>query len=339
MASAARHGRVRSSALISKARCASNRAAGPITFASPFGYDASAGILDVFAAQHLGYFATMCLDVRFVTSSATPIALVSSGRATITGEGSAADFLSAAANGANIVGIATYGDTSDYALLTWPSITNLRQLEGKTLAYHSVMPVALTEMLQRAGVDLSKVIEVNDTSYDPLLLTEGKFAALQAYRSNEPITLRADHQAFREYVPSSYGVRGTFNVVVANASFLHRHRGALADFLRAELHAFDYCARHAQACIAAEAAQASAAGVDYNRAHNLAEWRFEVALALHHHLAGRGVGVESYAEWRPEVSALLAAHLIRHLPRLSQVEDPSLAASLYHGSRLVWPGS
>ena len=42
-------------ATISAAACARNKAAGPLTFVSPFGYDASAGILDVFSAQSLGY--------------------------------------------------------------------------------------------------------------------------------------------------------------------------------------------------------------------------------------------------------------------------------------------
>ena len=46
---------------IPAADCQRNKAAGPITFVSPFGFDASVGILDVFAAQSLGYFATSVL--------------------------------------------------------------------------------------------------------------------------------------------------------------------------------------------------------------------------------------------------------------------------------------
>lgn len=325
--------------LIGGARCRANRAVGTITFVSPFGYDASAGILDVIEAQRLGYFAELCLDVQIVTSSSTPYELVSSGHATVTGEGSAADLLEAVAAGSNLVGVATYGDTSDYALLTVPSITNLRQLVGKTLAYHPEMPVALTEMLQAAGVPIAKVRLVVDPSYNPLLLTEGRFDALQAYQSNEPITLRAAHQAFREYLPASYGVKGTFNVQVMNATFVHDHPGPAADFLRAELHAFDYCAAHATTCIAGEASAAGAAGVDYDRAHNLAEWRFEVGLAEQHRLPGAGVGVQSLAEWRPEASALVSHHLVSHLPRLASVDDTALAASLYSGTTLRWPGS
>ncbi|MHB1597326.1 MAG: ABC transporter substrate-binding protein [Acidimicrobiales bacterium] len=322
----------------SRGSCAAHRAAGTVTFVSPFGYDASAGILDVFAAQHLGYFADLCLRVDIVASSPDPYALVSSGMATITGEGSAADTLVAVADGSHFVGVATFGDTSDYALLTQPGITRLTQLRGKIVAYHTVMPVVLSEMLAKAGVNPATLHEVNDTSYDPDLLTEGRFAALQAYQSNEPITLREQHKAFREYTPGQFGIPGTFNVQVVNSAFLARHPSAVAAFLRADLHAFGYCSAHAAACIEMERRAASASGVTYNVAHNLAEWRFEDALALHHTLHGRGVGVETAAEWTPEQAALRRSHLLSSVPSLASAEDTTLVASLYHGRSLIWPG-
>src|SRR5579871_6182301 len=82
------------------AACAADRAAGTMTFVSPFGYDASAGIIDVFAARSLGYFAAECLSVQIIAAAPSPPALVSSGRATVTGEGSAADALLAIGQGA-----------------------------------------------------------------------------------------------------------------------------------------------------------------------------------------------------------------------------------------------
>lgn len=319
-----------------RARCTGRTV--PLTFVSPFGFDASAGILDVFAAEHLGYFAAQCLDVSIVTSSFTPVELVSAGRGTITGVGSAADALVAMAHGAAVTAIATFGDTSDYALLTRPGITNLRQLEGKTLAYHSTLPVIIEEMLRRAGVDLRRVDLVDDTSYDPSLLEAGRFQALQAYQSNEPLTLRARHEPFREWIPARFGVRGTFNVDVVNSAFLRRRRAAVGAFLRADLHAFDYCSRHAVACVGFEEQAAAAAGATFDRAHALAEWRFESRLAWRHTLPGAGVGVESYAEWRPEAEALRSFGLVAHVPLLRSVEDVRLAASLYRGTSLVWPG-
>ncbi len=324
--------------LVGTRRCRENERAGTMTFVSPFGYDASAGILDVVAAKSLGYFREMCLKVDLVLSSYAPYELVSAGRGTITGQGSAADFLVGVAHGERLVAIATYGDTSDYALLTWPSITRLAQLEGKVVGYHTVLPVILEEMLERAGVELSKLHLVDDLSYDPDLLPQGKFAGLQAYRSNEPITLREQHLAFREWIPSRFGVRGTFNVQVVNQPFLDAHPAAVADFLRAELHAFDYCAVHAVACVRIEQGDAGAAGASYSFGHSLAEWRFEVALAEHNRLPGAGVGVQSEAEWAPEVRALGRFKILRHVPPLATYEDTALAASLYSGTSLIWPG-
>jgi NitT/TauT family transport system substrate-binding protein len=319
--------------------CARNKAAGPITFVSPFGFDASAGILDVFAAQTLGYFSTECLTVHFVTNSYVGNELVSSGAGTITGEGSAADTMEDVANGSKFVGIATFGDVSNYAILTRKSITNLRQLQGKILGYHAPIPVVLTEMLQAAHVDLSKVQEVNDTSYDPTLLIHGRFDGLQAYRSNEPLTLKADGYKFNEFVPSSFRVSGTFNVQVVNQKFLAAHAAVVADFLRAELHAFDYCSSHVATCINDEAAFARSAGQPYDVAHETAEWKYESALVKANTLPGKGIGTETKGEWAAERGAVVKAGLAKSAAIPSSVEDASLVPQLYSGQTLIWPGT
>jgi ABC-type nitrate/sulfonate/bicarbonate transport system substrate-binding protein len=326
-----------SKVLVSSKECAMNRAAGPITFVSPFNFDASAGIIDVFAAQSLGYFAAECLNVKFVTNSYDATALVSSGVGTISGEGSAADDLYQVAGGLHLTAIATYGDTSDYALLTAPGIASPKDLEGKVVAYHTIFPVILQELLLRAGVDVSKITFVNDTTYNPTLLNNGTYQGLQAYQSNEPLELKADHLAFHEYTPADYKINGTFNVQVANTTFLKKHPATVADFLRAELHAFDYCSTHEAGCVSLEGQAASAAGGSFSASHALAEWKIEVNLALHHHLAGQGIGVQSVAEWQPEATLLKNLHVVKAVPKLSTAEDTALAASLYKGTKLIWP--
>ena len=263
---------------------------------------------------------------------------VSAGVGTVSGQGSAADDLAAVSSGAHYTAISTFGDTSDYVLLTRAAITNLRQLAGKTLAYHTVLPVVLTEMLQKAGVDVAKVHEVNDNSYTPSLLIKGPYQALQAYGTNEPLTLDAEGYGkdFREWTPAEEGVKGTFNVQVVNTKFLNAHRGAVADFLRAELHAFDYCTTHGATCVGY---LAKAAGKDYDVSQSNKEWSLESALALKHTLPGKGVGVQSMAEWTPERNALAAAtpKLVPSVPSLGSAMDTGIAASLYHGKQLIWP--
>jgi NitT/TauT family transport system substrate-binding protein len=327
------------SSTISAAACARNEAAGPLTFVSPFTFDASAGILDVFAAQSLGYFAAECLTVHFITNSYVPNEVVSSGAGTITGAGSAADAMLDIADGSKFVGVLTYGDVSDYAILTKKSIKNLKELEGKVLGYHTTLPVVLTEMMKAAHVDIAKVQQVNDTSYDPTLLINGHFDALQAYQSNEPITLKADHDPFNEFLPQKFGVSGTFNVQVVNQNFLAAHPAVIADFIRAELHAFDYCAVHVATCIGYEAAASTAAGQPYDVAHETAEWKFEVALIKAHTLAGKGIGTQTKAEWAPERRDIVSAGLAKADQIPATVEDASLVASLYSHQKLIWPGN
>ena len=316
--------------------CHANNAAGTVRFASPFGYDASDGIIDVYAALKLGYFADLCLKVDFVYVPFTesPYSLVSAGTAQITGEGSAADAIVQESEGSDFVAISTYGDTSDYALLTRSGITKLTQLEGKVLGYHPTFPVVLREMLVKAGVNLSKVRSVVDPSFNPLLLVHGTFSAIQAYQSNEPITLRADHEPFTMWTPAQFGIPGTFNVQVVNRKFLASHPSATADFLRAELMAFNYCTRNPVTCVDF---LAKAQGPTFDVAHGEAEWKVESTLALDHHLAGKGVGVQTTAEWAPEADAVVHYKLLDKAVDLGAVENTTIAASLYHGTQLIWP--
>jgi NitT/TauT family transport system substrate-binding protein len=323
---------------ISAAECAANRAAGTVTFVSPFGFGPGPGLIENFIAQKLGYFATECLKVNIVTSSYTPNELVSSGTGTFTSEGSAADALEAVASGSNLVSIATYADTSTYVLLTSPTITNLKQLAGKTLGYHTAMPVILTEMLKNAGVNLGAIQLINDTSYDPTLLTQGKFSALQAYEVNEPLTLTADHLKFKEWYPAQYKAYGTFNTVVVNGTFLKKHPTAVADFLRAELHAINYCEGHALACIKIEEADAAASGAVYDVEHSVQELNLSIHLVKEYTLPGKGIGVETKAEWAPEVRALEKFGIVKKVPSLDTYENTTIAPSLYDGTKLIWPG-
>ncbi len=323
--------------LISAAECAANKAAGPITYVSPFGFDASAGIIDVFAAQQLGYFKDLCLTVKFVTNSQDSTSLVSAGKAQVTNVGSAADYLSSVASGANIKAVATYGDTSDYCIVTQKGITSLKQLEGKTLGYHFVKPAPVLQMLVAAGVDLSKVSFVNTSNYDPNQVVQGKIDAVSCYQSNEPLTLKAEGAAFNVFTPAQFGVAGTFNVQFFNRNFLVTHYAAAKDWMRADLHAFDYCAANITACVNIEGDYSKAAGADFVTSHEIQVWTLESALAKDHTLPGKGVGVESVAEFQPEARELVHFGLTKSVPSLSAVTDTTLVASLYNESALIWP--
>ena len=222
------------------AECAANRAVGPITYVSPFGFDASGGIVDVFAAQKLGFFRRMCLTVTVDAAAQDGDELVSAGRAQVTNIGGAATLLEVVANGSNLVGVATLADTTDEAVVTPKSVTSLRGLEGQTLGYHTAVGVAVQAMMAKAGVDVTKVDLVSTTNYTPDQVVNGTVDGLQVYQSNEPLTLRSQGKSFNEFTPAEFGVKGTYNVQAFNGTFLREHRQAAADWMRADLHAVDY---------------------------------------------------------------------------------------------------
>ena len=122
-----------------------------------------------------------------------------------------------------------------------------------------------------------------------------------------------------------------------NRDFYEKHKTAVADYMRAQLHAFYYCASHKSQCINIEQHFATASGSEYQTQHETDEWNLEATLALDHTLPGKGVGVESTAEWQPEANALVDYDVVKKLPPLSRYEDSSLVAGLYNGKTLTWP--
>jgi ABC-type nitrate/sulfonate/bicarbonate transport system substrate-binding protein len=323
-------------ALVNPARCAANRAAGTITYLTGFGWQASVGILDPIAALAQGYYSAMCLRVQLRPGNGNPTAssqLVAAGRATVTELGSPSDAITAAAGGIPVNAVATYGNTTASTLLTMPSVTNLRQLDGKTIGYKGAMPPIITAMLEKAGVNLHSVKEVS-VGYDPTILPRGQVQALTAYKSNEPIQLKDDGYKFHEWDPGNLGLNGAFNVFDANKAWATAHPGAMEDFLRATLEAYHYCLSHAGTCVQ----EAARYQTGYLVHQNIQRWQVETGEVNGTLLAGHGVGYEDQAQWEPEYKLLVADHLISHAVVLAKIINPTYLNAIYHGPALIWPG-
>lgn len=329
--------------LIPAQSCRRNLAAGPITFVSPFGYDASAGIMDVFMAQRLGYFKDLCLKVSINAASFAGEELASSGRAQVTGIGSAADAILTAAGGANVTGVATYGDTDPHVILTNVKIKRLKELDGGTLGYHTNITPGALQMLEDAGADISTIRFIKLTSYDPTLVPRGQLDGLIGYASNEGTALKATGLPFNAFYPAQFGVRGTYNVMQFNATWLHQHTAVAADFMRADLKALAYCLANKASCVEYVAAQAAAnhQAAGFPLRQERAVWRIESQFVQS---APRPLGSETVSEWAPEYALVgKFGHLAGltsddKLPPLASMLDPSLVAALYRGNTLIWPG-
>jgi ABC-type nitrate/sulfonate/bicarbonate transport system substrate-binding protein len=322
--------------LVSSSRCAANRAAGTITYLTGFGWEASVGILDPIAADAQGYYGAMCLRVQLKPGNGDPTSsaqLVAAGRATITELGSPSDAIQATAGGIPVDAVATYGNTTAYTLLTMPTVTNLRQLDGKTIGYKGAMPPIITEMLEKAGVNVRSLKEVS-VGYDPTILPRGQVQALTAYKSNEPIELKDDGYKFREWDPGAFGLNGAFNVFDVNRAWATAHPAAMEDFLRATFEAYGYCLSHATTCVN----DAAHYQIGYLVHQNVQRWQVESGEVNGTLLPGHGVGYEDQAQWEPEYKLLLADHLIKHPVALGTIINPTYVDAIYHGRSLIWPG-
>jgi ABC-type nitrate/sulfonate/bicarbonate transport system substrate-binding protein len=336
---------VREGSLVTKARCIRNSGVGTINFISPYGFDASAGIIDVFMAEKLGYFKDLCLNVAINASAFNGEELVSSGQAQVTGIGSAADAMLSKASGANLVGVATYGDTDPHVIITNSSITKLSQLDGGTLGYYTNSTPAVVAMLVKAGANVSSIHMVSLTDFDPGIVPRGQVDALQGYASNEPLTLKSENLPFNEFTPAQFGIKGTYNVMQFNGDFLRAHRGVSADFMRADLKALAYCIVHKTVCVNYLASLAAKAneGSTFPAAHQLAVWTFESKYITSDKIGG--YGVQTAAEWQTEYNEVKKYGTLCGLTSSDYVQpilssmDPKLVAGLYKGKTLIWPGS
>jgi putative hydroxymethylpyrimidine transport system substrate-binding protein len=300
--------------------------------------------MDVFMAQKLGYFKDLCLNVSINAASFTGEELVSSGRAQVTGIGSAADDMLTAAGGANITGVATYGDTDPHVILTNVKIKNLKQLEGGTLGYYTNISPGSLQMLQNAGVDASKVKFIKITSYDPTIVPRGQVDGLVGYASNQGTALKATGLPYNAFYPAQFGVKGTYNVMQMNTTWLHQHPQVAADFMRADLKALAYCLTKKSACVSYISQQAAAnhQGAGFPLKQETAVWNVESQFILH---APRPLGSQTVSEWAPEYTLVQKygrqAGLTADdkLPPLASMLDPALVAGLYNGDTLIWPGN
>ncbi len=322
---------------VSPERCAANEAAGPITSITGYQLQASASILDVVAADGLGYFDAVCLDVTVQPGTGDASAnaqLVAAGTAQIADVGGQADLLRAADNGIDVTGVATLGHVPIATLMTLPDVTDLTQLEGTTLGHKGQLPPPISGMLTAAGVDLGSVRQVT-VGFDPSVLPRGQVDALTGYRSNEPNTLRAAGTEVTTWDPQDYGIPGSFGTTIVNPGFAAEHPTAVEDFLRAALHAIDTCEQQARECVEIAAERA---GAGYDVDHNVEIWTTEHELVTGSTPPGSPVGALTTEEVAAEGRALVDEGALDALPDVGALVDPSIVPALHdEDGELLWP--
>ncbi len=321
---------------VDAARCAQNRAAGPINFLTSFGYMPSSGILDVITAQRLGYFDALCLDVR-IRPGSTNEQLVSAGTAQIAGLGDAASTILAIDRGANLTGIATYANTSAIELIALRDgrVRSLSDLAGKMVGYKVALAPQVIAMLIRAGVapDSVKFVSV---PFNPAFLANGQVAAISGYKSNEPRALEALGHPVLEWDPQDYGVRSTFSVIVANRLWAGSHPSAVEDFLRATLRAYGWIGRSDANLDRALRFALDLSTTGFDPAKGRERWRFEARLISASQPPGTALGYNVPAQWQAEAETLAQARLVRRTMPPAAYDNRFINA-IYQGKTLIWP--
>ncbi|MCI2240689.1 ABC transporter substrate-binding protein [Paenibacillus sp. TRM 82003] len=321
---------------VSAERCALNEAAGTITYVTGYQFQSSVSILDPVAAEDLGYFDALCLDVEIqpgTGETAQNAQLVAAGTAQVSSIAGASDVLVNVANGVDVTAVALFGHVPVATLMTGPEVSDLTQLEGATLGHKGALPVTIEAMLRSAGVDVAAVEQVQ-VGYDPTVLARGQVQALTGYKSNEPLTLREMGEDVTEWNPEDHGVPGSIAATIVNPGFLDEHPTAVQDFLRAQLRAYAHCEEDAAECVALAAERSQ---VGYDTEHNQRVWETETRLVADSRPAGQPLGTIDPATVRAEADFLLEMGQVDAVPDVDALVDEDVVASLYEDGQLVWP--
>ncbi|GAA3816266.1 ABC transporter substrate-binding protein [Cellulomonas soli] len=322
---------------ISAERCEANRAAGTITYITGYQYQSSAGILEAVAAEKLGYFDDLCLDVQIQPGTGDTSAnaqLVAAGTAQVTSLGNEAEVLKAVAGGVDITGVLTWAHVPIATLMTGTDITDLTQLEGKTLGHKGSLPAPLRAMLVEEGVDVDAITQV-EVGYDPSVLPRGQVQALTGYKSNEPLLLEDMGEDVTLWNPEDYGVAGSFGALAVNPTFAATYPQAVSDYLRAVVHAFDYCTDNGAECVGYAA---ELGGSGYDVAHNEKVWATEAGLAASSTPEGSPLGFLDADLTAAEGQTLVDSGELTEVPAFADAFDPSYLEVIYDGAELQWPG-
>ena len=322
---------------ISDARCQQNQDAGTITYMTGYYYQSSASILEVLAADKLGYFDALCLDVQIKAGNGDPtteVPLLASGKVQIEGLAEQ-DLIQNNLNGLKVTGVSSYSDAGLDVLMTEPDVTDLTQLDGKTLGYKGYMPIAIQAMADKAGVDWDSLHKVK-VGYDPTVLGR-TVDALTGFISNEPLQLQAAGHDVKVWQPSDYGIASSLGSFAINPDFGQKHPTAVQDFLRAVFKAFQYCADDANVdeCIGYDKDFADPTQFDAD--HEKGVWTTEVGVYKAHPVpTGFGtVDMDNVAKLADLVSQYGGQQV--SADEAKSFFDDSYVAAIMDGDKVIWP--
>ena len=325
----------RTTVVIDEERCRTNSELGTLTYITGYHYQASVTQLEVIAADALGFFDAVCLDIEIQPGNGDVMGnaqLVSAGTAHFTPTSNEAEILQANVRDHEILGVATYGHVPISSLITGPDVEDLTELEDATIGHQSMLPAPLEAMLEAADVDIDSIEQV-EAGYDPSVLPRDQVQALTGFRSNEPHQLDAMDEEYVEWLPEDFGVVGSFGVMTTNPEWAEENPTAVEDFLRAVAHAFDHCQEHGEECVG-HAEELDEAG--YDTEHNLKVWDTERELVGASTPDDMPRGYIDLSMTEAEAQTVIDSGELDELPDLEPMFDPRYLESVYVATEVVW---
>ncbi|MBD2843987.1 ABC transporter substrate-binding protein [Paenibacillus sp. IB182496] len=319
-----------------EARKAANQEAGEINFMTSFQYSASVANVNAWVADEMGFFEELGLDVNVQPGlDGDGMKFLAAGQLQMAHAGSGSVLVQAVSNGAEIKGVSVMAPVGLGAIMVMEDsdIHEVKDLEGKTVGYKGAMSANYLAMFEAGGADVSKINQVS-VGFDPTILNTGDVDAITVFKSNEPAAMERQGFEVRLLDPESYGIEGSFGVMVANGDFAAEHPTAVEDFLRAIMKAHEWILANPEETI--EILQKRAEGnFDFDVETN--RLMVETGLAKEAQYEGHGLGYFTPEQWQFEIDMLKDGGVITTDVTVDDVADDAYISAIYDGDQLIWP--
>ena len=325
-------------------RCQANQDAGKITFVTGFDFAAAAGIIDAIVADAQGYFEELCIDFEIQPGFAPSNgALVIGGQAQFGASGSFAELVANNVAGeGDLVALLHWGRTAIEAIVLpeGSDIEDFAGLCGSLIGIKGDLPYSLQASVALSGIERGCFEEILLDGFDPIAHLDLGIDALPVYKSNEPNTLASNGVPFTMLDPLDFGVPSSFGVTFTTQSMIDDNPGLVADMARALIRGQAFAAANPDVAVENAFELIDAAGNPLYFAMEAERYRWSVESALIADLApsGIGLGTPDLDLFGAEIDALVQAGVFESTPDWQSMVNTDVAAGVYDGTTLIWPG-
>ena len=325
-------------------RCQANRDAGKITFVTGFDFAAAAGIIDAIVADAQGYFEELCIDFEIQPGFAPSNgALVIEGQAQFGESGSFAELVANNVAGrGDLVAVLHWGRTAIEAIVLpeGSDIEDFAGLCGSLIGIKGDLPYSLQASVALSGIERGCFEEILLDGFDPIAHLDLGIDALPVYKSNEPNTLANNGVPFTMLDPLDFDVPSSFGVTFTTQSMIDDNPGLVADMVRALIRGQAFAAANPDVAVENAFELIDAAGNPLYFAMEAERYRWSVESGLIADLApaGVGLGTPDLDLFGAEIDALVHAGVFESTPDWQSMVNTDVAAGVYDGSTLIWPG-